>query len=235
MPRSDRGFMVGGPARLYQGAMGDAYHAQRAQSRDEAVQAQRAIDFAGLSTEQDVVLDFGCGTGGILGTLPAARKIGVEINERAAQEAQTRLDAVHPALADVPANSVDVIISFHALEHVGHPLTELQEMRRVLKPKGRLRIIVPCETPLFHKPHRKWKPDDIDMHLYSWTPLTLGNLISVAGLQVVATDIVPMSSGGRLATMLKSSPRLAIAARWLKAIRAKSHATQLLITAIKAE
>lgn len=223
------------PAHLYQGARGEAYHEQRTQSRDENAQAQRGIDFAGFSTERDVVLDFGCGTGGILSTLPAARKLGVEINERAAQEARTRLDFVYSTLADVPTNSVDAIISFHALEHVGHPLTELREMNRVLKPKGRLRIIVPYETPLFHKQHRRWAADDIDMHLYSWTPLTLGNLISVAGLQIDRTDILPRSGGGRLASVLKSSPRLVIAARWLKAIRAKTHGAQLSITAVKPE
>jgi len=135
--------------------------------------------FADRLAPTDTVLDFGCSSGHLLAQLSCARRIGVEVNPAAIAEAKDRLDAVYTDVAEVPAESVDKIISNHALEHVAHPLTELQKLYRVLKPGGTIILVVPCETVAC-----SYVPDDINAHLYSWSPSNLGNLLTKAGFKV---------------------------------------------------
>jgi SAM-dependent methyltransferase len=206
-------------ARHYTGDAGRRYHDRRAQQRGTAEQAGRAVYFQGVSTEADVLLDFGCGTGGIAQALPARRRLGVEINETAGAEAATRLDEVHRSLAPVADASVDVAISFHALEHVSNPLEILADLHRVVRPGGRLRAIVPSESPLLLPRHRGWRADDPDHHLYAWTPLTFGNLVSTAGFEVDGARIQPWAGTSRVGRVLGWAPPLVSGWTLLKALR----------------
>jgi SAM-dependent methyltransferase len=158
---------------LYVGEKGAHYFEQRAQNRSSETQRRRSRYFRDFTRPDQVVLDFGCGTGGVLACLDAERRIGVEISEFAANEAREVLDEVFGDLAAVGEGTVDRIVSYHALEHVDSPTRILAEFHRVLRPGGAVRIFVPCEMPLLLRPHRAWKAND-DMHLHSWTPLTLG-------------------------------------------------------------
>lgn len=206
-------------ARHYTGDAGRKYHDRRAEQRGASEQASRAVYFQGASGPDDILLDFGCGTGGVAQQLPARRRIGIEINETAAAEARTRLDEVFDSLGLAPDASVDVAISFHALEHVSSPLDVLRELRRVIRPGGRLRVIVPSESAILLAHHRSWRDDDPDHHLFAWTPLTFGNLISTAGFQVERARIAPWAGQGRAARMLGWAPPLARGWTWLKALR----------------
>lgn len=203
---------------LYTGQQGAKYHEQRNRYRANEVQELRAKLFQGFSSGSDVVLDFGCGTGGVLARLPAAKRIGVEINEAAAKEASAVLDAVTSSIADIPAGSIDKVISYHALEHVDSPSKILREILRVLKPSGELRIFVPCEMPLVARWHRSWSANP-EMHLHSWTPLTLGNLLTVLGFEVTDARFFPGSQGGRLGAVFGENSGLRKATAFLKACR----------------
>ena len=205
---------------FYQGSSGADYHDHRAGSRSDADQRSRAVYFEGLSTAADIVLDFGCGTGGVVACLPAARRIGVEINEKAAAVARERLDTVHRDLADVPAASVDRIMSFHALEHVEAPIATFRDLASKLKPGGRARLIVPMDNVFLEAAQRRWKPNDTEMHLYAWTPLTFGNSLATAGFVVEDVRIVPFSGGGKLARLFRAVPPAARLATWAKALAA---------------
>lgn len=58
------------------------------------------------------------------------------------------VDAAKPASLPLPDASVDVVLSFYSLEHM-YPLSDyLREIRRVLKPAGRLIGAIPCEGGL---------------------------------------------------------------------------------------
>jgi SAM-dependent methyltransferase len=181
----------------YYKAQGDEYFAQRSAARGDRDQQLRARFFRDLANASLTILDFGCGTGGILSNLPDAKRIGVEIGDRAAAEAKAKGIEIHSSVADVPDESIDLAISFHALEHVDNPLEALRGILRTLKPGGRARLIVPCETPV-RKKERNWKPN-ADQHLYTWTPLNLGNLAARAGFENVETRLAPMPSGSRMA------------------------------------
>lgn len=129
----------------------------------------------------DVVLDFACGGGELLIQLRAGRKLGVEVNQVALASARARGLDVHEALDSVPADSIDVIISNHGLEHTLDPYGILCELRRVARPGGALVLYLPTDS---WWRQRTFKRGDVNHHLYTWTPLLLGNLLSDAGWTV---------------------------------------------------
>ena len=49
------------------------------------------------------------------------------------------------------------IICEHVLEHVEEPAKAIEEMRRVLKPKGLLILAVPFSWPIHEKPYDLWR------------------------------------------------------------------------------
>lgn len=181
----------------YYQTKGEDYFAHRAGARSDRIQQLRSRFFQDLAGEDLKILDFGCGDGGIISALPAARRIGVEIGERASGEAAKKGIAVHSSLAEIAPGTVDVAISFHALEHVDHPLDAMWGILLALKPGGRARLVVPCETPVRAKV-RSWAPN-LDQHLYTWTPLNFGNLAARAGFERIETRLAPMPSGSRAA------------------------------------
>ena len=199
----------------YTGSGGADYHSRRAGGRSVAEQQVRAVYFEGVTTASDVVLDFGCATGGVVSSLPAARRVGVEVSEVSSAEARKVLDRVAGHLDEIEDASIDVAISFHALEHVPDPQAVLLGLRRVLRPSGRLRLIVPYETVLLNRQHRQWSANDPDQHLFTWTPMALGNLLSVSGFKVEQARCTPWARPGALGRLIGAQP-----ARWFKAIRA---------------
>ena len=131
----------------------------------------------------DVVLDFGCGGGFLLKELACARRIGVEINPHAREEAARNGVEVFATLDGVPDGALDVCISNHALEHVEDPLGVLRMLRAKLKPGGRCVFVTPFE----HQPS-SWSANDESHHLFTWSPLHLGNLFQRAGYEVMSVE-----------------------------------------------
>jgi SAM-dependent methyltransferase len=168
------------------------YFAHRAASRSDRVQSLRASLFSDLAAH--TILDFGCGTGGVLSRLNANRKLGVEVGDEAAEAARRNGIEIYRSIDDVPAASVDIAISFHALEHVTDDLASLAGMYCALKPGGSVRLIVPGEIPL--RAQRHWY-DNPDKHLRTWTPLSFGNLAQAAGFTRIRTRIEPPPSNSR--------------------------------------
>jgi len=141
-----------------------------------------------------VVLDFGCSDGLFLRQMPAKEHIGVEVNPTAREKCNklSRIEGIpidlHESLKTIESNRVDVVISNHALEHVLNPYETLVEIHRVLIPKGHFVIVVPFDD-WRSQDHRKWKNGDHDNHLYTWSPLNIGNLITEAGFSVLKTKL----------------------------------------------
>ena len=137
--------------------------------------------FAAYVKPTDTVLDFGCGNGALLAGLPGKQKIGVDIGEEARTAAAARGITVYAAAADVPAETVDVVISNSALEHVERPLGELRVVYRALRPGGIAVLVVPIDA---WQRQRAYDPVDPNHHLYTWTPLSFGNLLVDAGFAI---------------------------------------------------
>ena len=114
-----------------------------------------------MTKPSDAVLDIGCGNGSTLLHLQGLRYrnlYGLEISGYAIQRLREKGIQMHysvlPAIA-LPAASIDVIIASQVLEHVIRRHRFLSEMRRVLKPGGRVFIFVPddCLGPISEREH----------------------------------------------------------------------------------
>jgi SAM-dependent methyltransferase len=129
----------------------------------------------------DVVLDFGCGGGFLLNNLPGSRKIGIEINPVARAYCNEMQDIeCHESLSFIPDASVDVAISSHCLEHTENPFNIVSTLFQKLKNGGKILVVVPLDNYRY-----RWTPNDVNNHLYSFSPMNLGNILQAAGF----TDI----------------------------------------------
>jgi len=169
------------------------YRGEQGQYYARTVQRNRAAEglinkdkFAPFLRPDDVVLDFGCASGDLLLALAVAEKVGVEVNPATRAEAQAAGLQVYESLRSVSDQSVDVVISNHALEHVLSPYEVLVDLARVLRPTGRLIICVPADD---WRNAAQWRPGDPNNHVYAWTPLTLGNLLTEARFTPLAVTM----------------------------------------------
>ena len=131
----------------------------------------------------DTVLDFGCGGGFLLKKLGCLRRLGVEPSLQAAEIARQNGIELFSRADEVPDNSVDVVISNNALEHALHPFIELKTLFAKLRPGGKIVFVVPCESIRY-----AYRAKDINHHLYSWSPMGLGNLFTEAGFTVIESE-----------------------------------------------
>ncbi len=116
----------------------------------------------------------------MLNNINCKEKIGIEINETARNNAKKLGVVTVEKSREIKNNFADVIISNNALEHTTHPLNELKDLFCILKQGGKIIFIVPCESIKY-----KYEHNDINYHLYSWSPMAIGNLFTEAGFKVI--------------------------------------------------
>ncbi|MFM7887555.1 MAG: class I SAM-dependent methyltransferase [Pseudanabaena sp.] len=131
-------------------------------------------------SERSEVLDFGCGGGFLLRNIQCAKKVGVDVNPAAAAAAKKNGLEMFRSVDEIPDEYVDVIISDNALEHTLQPLQEIKSLYKKLKTGGKIIFVVPCESISY-----SYKPNDINHHLYSWSPMCIGNLFTEVGFSVI--------------------------------------------------
>jgi SAM-dependent methyltransferase len=176
---------VGRVGKHYSGQLGERYYAWQGRGGELSAQIERT-KFERWASPEAVVVDFGCGSGHLLELLPAKRRLGVEPNEAARAAAQERGLEVVASTSEIADELADVVISNHALEHTLAPWGELCELRRILKPNGRLVLWLPLDD---WRTQRRPRADD-NHHLYAWTPLLLRNLLDEAGFGVERVRVV---------------------------------------------
>jgi SAM-dependent methyltransferase len=89
---------------------------------------------------QPVIVDLGCGT------RKAAGALGVD------HVALPGVDVVHDLLAPpypLPGRSADEVLLHHVLEHTEDPVRVMEEVWRIARPKGRVRIRTPHFSGLY--------------------------------------------------------------------------------------
>lgn len=145
-----------------------------------------AFKFRELIRETDTLIDYGGGGGFLLNNLRADRKILIEPNPHARKVAREKFSLeTYAMVEDTPQTlRADIIITNHCLEHVPNPLEELTKLRQMLKPGGKLCIVVPVDAAL-GAPYNK---NDINHHIYTWNALLLGNLVTDAGFEIIQSE-----------------------------------------------
>lgn len=136
--------------------------------------------------KEDIIMDFGCGGGYLLDNFDNKNKIGFEINTSAWDEIKKKGIAVYNNFDDISNNFIDVIISNHAMEHVPNPFNTLKQLYNKLKKNGKLIIVIPCEQP--SEKSFYYRENDINQHLYTWCPMTFGNLCKLSGFKIITCE-----------------------------------------------
>jgi SAM-dependent methyltransferase len=135
-------------------------------------------------SEEDRILDYGCGAGFLLNQINAKEKFGVEINETAINFGQKTFSLeIKKNIDSFDDNFFDVIISNHCLEHIPDPITILKKINKKLKPGGKIVVYVPCDNY-----RRKYLDKDIDNHFYSFSPSNLGNCLKQANFKTITSS-----------------------------------------------
>lgn len=142
--------------------------------------------FEEFITSQDTVIDWGCSGGFLLNNLKCKKKIGIEINLDAIECACKLGIDVYDDLNKVDNMIADVIISCHALEHCPNPWEIIKTAKKKLKSGGVIVIVVPSEQATDDS--YNYKDNDINQHLFTWTPMTLGNLVKLAGFKLLKAE-----------------------------------------------
>jgi SAM-dependent methyltransferase len=157
----------------------------------------RLLDGAQAYKPSGSLLDVGCGTGHLL-RLARARGYtvgGCDISPWATAYARDAglevrtgtLESLH-----YPSHAFDIVTVSHTLEHVPHPLSFLQEVRRVLAADGLLVIAVPNFGSVMAQTLRtRWAGLLPDQHLWHFTPATLRLLLSHGGFRPLRVSSDP--------------------------------------------
>lgn len=100
------------------------------------------------ATANAVVLDLGCGAGGVMELLGGQVRMAVGVDRDWSSLRNNRASALRRVLSDVtalpfPTASFDLITCSWVIEHVGHPERLFTEVSRVLRPAGHFVFLTP--------------------------------------------------------------------------------------------
>jgi SAM-dependent methyltransferase len=160
-------------------------------------------------------LDVGCGGGALLSAMQALgwSCFGIDLSEESIQSSRQRAPQASvkkAVLQDLREESFyDLIVLSHVLEHLPNPISSLQHCLRLLRPGGKLVIVVPniasAEAKLFS---RSWLGLEIPRHLIHFTERTAKNVIERAGFQI--ENVRP----SYMASSISQSILLSAPSRW---------------------
>lgn len=151
----------------------------------EYAKVDSELDFEFFSRfiwKEATIAEFGSGGGLLLNKLECASKVGIEINKFAKEHANGLGINTVERISEINNESLDVVISTHALEHCLRPFEIVCELKTKIKKNGIAVFVVPYE-PLEYG----YMLNDISQHIYTWTERTLGNLFRNAGFYIRET------------------------------------------------
>ncbi|MDE3089834.1 MAG: class I SAM-dependent methyltransferase [Chloroflexota bacterium] len=139
------------------------------------------------------LLDVGCHIG-VMVELAQERgweAWGVEPSTWASEQARARgLHVITGTLtqAGIQESYFDVVTMWDVIEHLTDPAAELRNVHRVLKPGGIFAIhTIDIESWFARLMGKRW-PWLMEMHLYYFSPRTLGKMLEKNGFQVISSS-----------------------------------------------
>lgn len=161
----------------------------------------------GLSTGK--LLDMGSGTGAFAGYMKHAgwQVTGLEPDEGARKVAYQEFGVVlsdTSSFYELAPAQFEVITLWHVLEHVHDLQLYMQQLKKLLKPQGKLFIAVPNYTSgdaRYYGTH--WAAYDVPRHLYHFSPAAMRSLL--AKNQLTLETIRPMWFDSFYVSLLSST------------------------------
>jgi 2-polyprenyl-3-methyl-5-hydroxy-6-metoxy-1,4-benzoquinol methylase len=158
--------------------------------RDYTLQQKAKLIIDETSIVKGSLLDIGCGTGAFLNTMKGKgwQVQGMEPEEDARKLAKQLygLSIDEPtAINELNDQSFDAITLWHVLEHVHHLHEYVEQLKRLLKPQGKLFIAVPNYQSKDAAAYRLyWAAYDVPRHLYHFSPKAVNVLMQQYGLRI---------------------------------------------------
>jgi 2-polyprenyl-3-methyl-5-hydroxy-6-metoxy-1,4-benzoquinol methylase len=150
-----------------------------------------ADKFRGMLTGKEVVLDLGCSTGHFI-DLVKDRTKEIYGHDLSKKEVEFCKEVLKLDVSDQPLNerfkegTFDYITMIYVLEHIAEPREFLSSVKKLLKPNGKLVILVPnaqdALVNFYSIPEFRSFYYCIE-HVYYYTPKTIKELFDVVGLK----------------------------------------------------
>jgi SAM-dependent methyltransferase len=136
----------------------------------------------------DAALEIGCASGYFLDLIRdrVASVAGVETHAELREYAHRLGLTVWDDLARCPAGSIDLVLVFFVLEHIGDPLTFLAAIRRVSRPGARVCFVVPNVDDALLTVYKVPSFRDFyftPAHQFYYSPQTMARLFLQAGFE----------------------------------------------------
>jgi len=149
---------------------------------DKLTAAANTRFFQDFINATDSVLHFWCGGGYLLDALSCGDKYGIDANPKYRAHAQSKFGfRVQPNFDGL--TNLDVVITSHTLARLPNPRQALIDSYNALRDGGTLVVLVPCYN---HK--NKYTEFNFEQHLYSWSPIDIGNLVHNVGFTVLSAE-----------------------------------------------
>jgi ubiquinone/menaquinone biosynthesis C-methylase UbiE len=150
------------------------------------------VEFVKSLAPADVALDLGIGDGRLATELHATKLTGADVSQVALDRARKRLPDADLVLVqpDEPLpfedNAFDLITCVETIEHIRDVQLAFSEMRRVLRPGGRLALTTPAAA--------RWRVLVIGLehpfspHIRAFTKRSLRTVLESMGFQIIELD-----------------------------------------------
>lgn len=140
------------------------------------------------------LLDIGCGVGDFIHVAEQQgwKCLGVEPSDDAKAIARKRIKANiinSELMEDIPDESFDVITMWHVLEHVADLKWQIEQLRRLIKPNGRIVIAVPNYKSYDGQFYKElWAAYDVPRHLNHFNKQTITKIFKTKELNLKKTE-----------------------------------------------